>query len=559
MEIKMFLIPGGKKGRAGKMNVKEGDAVREGDILVQVETTKGNRPIKAPNAGIITKVLCEEGGEISSEQVLFELDPCACAEESVQEDVAKAGGSEEIKTDLLIIGAGPGGYVAAIYAAKKGLKVTLAESEELGGTCLNVGCIPTKALIKSSEVFRDVRGSAEFGITVDGEPHADMARIIRRKDEVRERLVSGIASLLENNGVQVIRGRAAFLSADSVAVEGKVKYTVSAKDIIIATGSKVSKVNIPGIDLPVVMDSTKALSCTDMPQAVTIVGGGVIGMEFAFMYSNLGVKVHVVEFLDRLLAMLDGEISKSIRGYAEQAGISIHTGSKVTRIRQSEDSKAVVTYEDGDGEHVLVSDKVLVAIGRQPNLDGLDIEKAGVALNERGRGISVDGHMRTNVEHIYAVGDVTNIIQLAHVASHQGMAAVDNILGKAADVDYSAIPNVVFTSPEISGVGLTEGDCRKRGMDFSVSTATYAANGKALTMNEPEGFAKLVRDNATRRIVGGFIIGADASSLISTLTTAVSQGLTDEELAGEVFAHPTTAEVIHEAAMGFGAGAIHEL
>ena len=203
------------------------------------------------------------------------------------------------------------------------------EKEELGGTCLNVGCIPTKALIKSSEICRNVRSSAEFGIVTDSAPRVDMAQVIRRKDAVREKLVSGIAALLEGNGVQVLRGSASFLSENKVSVEGKENYTVSARDIIIATGSKISRVNIPGIDLPVVMNSTKALSCTELPKSITIIGGGVIGMEFAFLYNNLGVKVHVVEFLDSLLAVLDKDISESIRDFAEKAGISIHTGSKV--------------------------------------------------------------------------------------------------------------------------------------------------------------------------------------------------------------------------------------
>ena len=281
-------------------------------------------------------------------------------------------------------------------------------------------------------------------------------------------------------------------------------------------------------------------------------------MEFAFLYNNLGVKVNVIEFLDRLLAMVDRDVSESIRDHACEAGISVHTGSKVLKIQQSEDGQAIVTYENGKGEHLVVSDKVLVAIGREPNLDGLNIEKAGVALNERCKGISVDAQMRTNVEHIYAIGDVTNIIQLAHVASHQGMAAVDNILGESKNMDYSAIPNVVFTSPEIASVGPTEEECRKNGLDISTSTAFYSCNGKALTMNETEGFIKLVRDNATKRIIGGSVIGADASSLISSLTLSIANGLTDQEIAETVFAHPTTAEVIHEAALGFGVGAIHQ-
>ncbi len=559
MEIKMCLIPGGKTGKAGKLSIKVGDEVKADDILIQVETGKGNRPVKAPQDGVITKILCEEGCQVSSGQILFEMS-AHNAEASVQADATGSGKEEALRlnTELLIIGAGPGGYVAAIYGAKKGLKVTLIEKDELGGTCLNTGCIPTKTLVKSAEVFRSMSEASAFGIVTSGPPSVNMERIIRRKEEIRKKLVGGIEGLLQDNNVQVLRGEAAFLSADSVFVRGEKDYVVSACDIIIATGSKISEINIPGINLPVVMNSAQALSCTELPQTITIVGAGIIGMEFAFLYNNLGVKVNVVEFLDRPLAVLDRDISASIRNSAMEAGISISTGSKVLKIQQSEDMQAVVTYEDEKGEHVLVSDKVLVAVGREPNLKGLDLEKAGVALNERGRGVRADSHMRTNVEHIYAIGDVTDILQLAHVASHQGMAAVDHILNGTGEVDYSAIPNVVFTSPEISSVGLTEEDCGKKGIDFSSSTVFYASNGKALTMNEPEGFVKLVRDNATGRIVGGSIIGADAASLVSSLTLAIANGLTDLQVAETVFAHPTTAEVIHEAALGFGVGAIHQ-
>lgn len=556
MEIRMTVIPGGKPGKVGKLSVKAGDQVAKGDVLVQIELGKGNKPIRAPEDGVVEKVLCQEGGSVESKQLLFEL--VEAAQEKGAETQKENAPAEEVQTDLLIIGAGPGGYVAAIYAAKKGLKVVLVEKEELGGTCLNVGCIPTKALVKSSEICRDVREAANFGIGTEGAVKVDMEKIIRRKDEVKGRLVSGIGCLLEQNKVRVIRGTASFLSADKVSVAGAQPCVVSAKDILVATGSKCSAVPIPGIDLPMVMNSTQALSSTELPKSVTIVGGGVIGMEFAFLYRNLGIEVHVVEFLDRLLAVLDSEVSQTIRSLAEEAGIHVYTGTKVERIQRSEDEKAVVTCQAPEGQRLLVSDKVLVAIGREPCLDGLETEKAGLRLNDRGRGIAVDTHMRTNVEHIYAIGDVTNVLQLAHVASHQGITAVENILGSDREMEYDAVPNVVFTSPEIASVGLTAEDCRKRGVDCDVSTVGFSCNGKAMTMNETEGFIKLVRNKADGKLVGGSIIGADASSLIATLTVAMAGGLTDADLAGTIFAHPTTSEIIHEAALGFGIGAIHQ-
>lgn len=341
-------------------------------------------------------------------------------------------------------------------------------------------------------------------------------------------------------------------------VTGENSYRISAKNIIVATGSRISKVNIPGVDLPFVMNSTEALACEELPKVITIIGGGVIGMEFAFIYRNLGVEVHVVEFMDRLLTMLDSDISVEIMCLAQRAGIHIHTNSKVSKIQRADDGQAIVTYENSEGEHLLVSEKVLVAIGREPNLEGLDIEKAGIQLNERGKGIAVDKQMRTNVENVYAIGDVTNIIQLAHVASHQGITAVNTLLGESQDMHYSAVPNVIFTSPEIASVGLLEDECKENGLDYRVSKVSFASNGKALTMNEPEGFIKLIKDNGSGQIVGGSIIGPDASSLISSLTLAIANGLTEQQITQTIFAHPTTGEVIHEAAFGLGIGALHQ-
>lgn len=561
MEIKMALIPGGKTGKVGKISVNTGDKINTGDILAQVETGKGNSAIKATMAGIITKVLCEEGDDITSNQTMFEFEAESAAPIEVLESVAGDKAVKNIGAELLIIGAGPGGYVAAIYAAKKGLKVTLIEQDELGGTCLNVGCIPTKALVKSSEICHNVRESSLFGIKINGEIQVDMEQIIRRKDEVKEKLVSGIGLLMEKNRIQVLKGHAAFLSNGEVLVKGAQNYHIKFKDLIIATGSKISQVKIPGIDLPFVMNSTEALSCTELPKAITIVGGGVIGMEFAFIYRNLGVEVHVVEFMDRLLTMVDKEISEEIKEAAREAGIIVHTNGKVIKIQRAADGQAVITYQDKDKEEeqLIISDKVLVAIGREPNLDGLDIEKAGIKLNDTDRGISVNKQMRTNVKHIYAIGDVTDIIQLAHVASHQGITAVDNILGHPREMDYFAVPNVIFTAPEISTVGLNEDDCKERAMDYTVSKVSFISNGKALTMNQPEGFIKLIKDNSTQKIVGGSVIGADASSLVSTLTLGIAKGLTDRELTEMIFAHPTTAEVIHEAAFGLDIGALHQV
>ena len=358
--------------------------------------------------------------------------------------------------------------------------------------------------------------------------------------------------------MRVIKGIASFIDKNLVGVEGDKRYLLHAKNVIVASGSKISKINIPGIDLPFVLNSTTALSNRNLPRSITIIGGGVIGMEFAFIYKNLGIDVHVVEFMDRLLTMTDEDISQEIYRIATDNGIKIHLSSKVIRIQESQDGQAVVTYEEKGEEKLIVSENVLVAIGREPELSSLNPEKAGIELNDRDRGIKVDSHMRTNVANIYAIGDVTNLIQLAHVASHQGIVAVDNILGKNVEMDYKAVPNVIFTSPEIASVGKNERECKEENLDYKVSRFDFAGNGKALTMNEPAGFVKLIQDNKTQKIIGASIIGPDASSLVSSLGLAIQNEFTKEEIIHTVFAHPTTGEVIHEAALGLGIGAIHQ-
>ena len=464
---------------------------------------------------------------------------------------------KELTTDLLIIGAGPGGYVAAIYAAKNGLDVTLVEKSRLGGTCLNIGCIPTKTLVESSKVSHMAKNAKVFGIQIDGDISTNMEEVIERKDGVTKRLVSGIEFLMKKNKVKVVHGEASFIDENTIKVEGRSNYNIKAKDVIIATGSRVSKVKIPGIELPFVLDSTSALSLTNLPESITIIGGGVIGMEFAFIYKNFGVDVNVIEFMDRTLTMVDKDISREIQRTAKREKIKIHTSSKVTKIQESQDGKAIISYENKKGEHELISDKVLVATGREPNIEGLNIEASGVLLKENGRGIKVNDTMQTSNAHIYAIGDVTDIIQLAHVASHQGIIAVDKILNKDVKMDYTAVPNVIFTYPEIATVGIGEGQAKEKGIDITVNKIPFTSNGKALAMNEARGFVKLIKSNDTGKIIGGSIIGPDASALISTLTTIVANGLSLSEINKTIFPHPTTSEIIGEVALDMGIGAIH--
>ncbi|CUP88189.1 dihydrolipoyl dehydrogenase [Clostridium baratii] len=561
MEIKLETISGhSKTSKIGKINVQVGDEVKTNDILLQLETNKGNSPFKAKGNFKIEEIKVSEGDEVKVGDILFIVSGEIKTNNKPKVDYfgnMLKGKKEDVKADLLVIGGGPGGYVAALYAAKKGLNTVLVEREKLGGTCLNVGCIPTKALVKSSEVYKDTLLGEEFGFEIEN-IKVNMNKVIDRKDKIRENLVSGIDYLLSKNNVRVIKGDASFLDDKIiVAKRGKDEYKIEAKNIIVATGSKISKINIKGIDLPFVLNSKSALDNKNLPESITIIGGGVIGMEFAFIYSNFGVKVNVVEYMDRLLTMVDDDISEEIKNIAKLNGINIYTSSKVTKIEESENGDAIVFFENEGKEKYLISENVLVAIGREPNMDGLNIEKAGIELNERGKGIKVDNTLKTNVPCIYAVGDVNNKMQLAHAASHQGIIAVDNILSEDKEMKYDCVPNVIFTAPEIASVGLTERECIEKKINIKVSKFPFSANGKALTMGESRGFIKIIKDIDNNKIVGASLIGADASSLISTLTVIIKNNIKDKDIADTIFAHPTTGEVIHEAALGLSIGALH--
>lgn len=561
MDIKLESLTGkSKSAKVGKINIKVGDNIKLNEVLLQLETNKGNSPVKAKGNYKVEEIKIEEGQEVKIGDTLFIVSGEELPKETKKVDYfgnLMQGKKEKLSIDLLVIGAGPGGYVSAIYGAKKGLDTVIVERDNLGGTCLNVGCIPTKALVKSAEAYNEAINGEEFGFEIK-DINLDMKKVIARKDRIKNNLVGGIEYLLNKNNIRLIKGQASFIDNHNVIVKkGRDEYTIEAKNIIIATGSKISKINIPGIDLPFVLNSTKALSNTELPKSITIIGGGVIGMEFAFLYSNFGVKVNVVEYENRILNMIDLDVSEEILDIAKSKGISIYTSSKVTRIEKSESGEGIVIFENEDKEKMIVSEKVLVAIGREPNMDELNIENTDIELNDRNRGIKVQDNLKTNVEGIYAIGDVNNKIQLAHVASHQGIIAVDNILGENKDMQYECIPNVIFTAPEIASVGLTEKQCIDKKLNIKISKFPFSANGKALTMGQEYGFIKIIKDLDSNKIVGGSIIGEDASSLISTLTLIIQQNISEEMIAETIFAHPTTGEVVHEAVLGLSIGAIH--
>jgi dihydrolipoamide dehydrogenase len=459
-----------------------------------------------------------------------------------------------LNPDILIIGAGPGGYVAAIYAAKQGKSVILVDRRWIGGACLNEGCIPTKALVKSANLFQDLLHGEDKGITAS-DIKLDLTKVIDNKNKIKDKLISGIEYLLKKYEIEVVRGEAKFVNNSEVFVKAEEELTIKAKDIIIATGSKTKHLPIKGLDLENVFDSENLLNNEHLPESMTVIGAGIIGMEFAFIYAQMGVKVNVVEFLPRILPSVEKDVAQRLIRFAKQLNIDIYTSSAVEKIEKTDEGLRVV-FNRKDKEESLISEFVLEAVGRAPQMNGLDLDKTDVEFSEKS-GIKVDEFMKTNVEHIYAIGDVTNIMQLAHVASHQGMIAVDNILGKEHKMKYEAIPWVIFTTPTIASVGLTEETCKEKEIEYEMIKTPYSANGKALILEAETGFIKVLRNPETKAIIGATVFGSEAENLIASYGIAIENGLKSLELQKTVFAHPTIQELVHESALGLDKIAIH--
>ena len=542
-------------GIVGNLEVKIGDKVDAGQELLSLEDNKECTIIKADHAGVIDSINIRANDQVNEKDLLLKILPF---DKNIQAATVKNNKSKEtIKSDITVIGGGPGGYVAAIKAAKMGASVVLIEKDTLGGTCLNRGCIPTKALVRSAEVYDELKDAEAYGLSI-GEAYVNMDKVIERKNSIVKKLTSGVSCLIRKNNIRLIAGSGKLVNKNTVLAETADKsIEIECKNIILATGSEAVYLPIPGADSNNVLTSTEILDLKTLPSKLAIIGGGVIGMEFAFIFASFGVEVFVVEYLDNVLQMLDQDVIDEIKTAAKKKGIKLYTSSRVEEILDTEDNNSILRFtKDGVAKYISV-DKVLMSVGRKPYLDGLDIEAAGVELNDNKKGIKVNDKMQTNIENIYAIGDLTNIMQLAHVASHQGIIAVENIMGQDKDMDYSAIPSAIFTHPEIATVGLTEKEAKSKGMNIEVGKFPYAANGKALAMGDGRGFIKVIKDNNSKRIVGAAIIGINSADLISSLTIAIRNGLTTEQIVETVFAHPTTAEVIHEASLSVEGGAIH--
>ncbi len=457
--------------------------------------------------------------------------------------------------DVIVIGAGPGGYVAAIRAAQLGLKTACVEAREtLGGTCLNVGCIPSKALLHASELYQEAKSGelTKFGVSFTGVT-LDLDQMHAEKAKAVGELTGGVAFLFKKNKVDWLKGHAKFTGANSIDVAGT-SYT--AKNIVIATGSSVTP--LPGVDVDqkVVVDSTGALALPKVPKTLIVIGGGVIGLELGSVWGRLGSEVTVIEYVDQILPGFDSEVRKEAAKIFKKQGFDIKTGMKVTGVK-TKGNKATVTFEPAAGgpAETLEADAVLVSIGRRPNTDGLALDKAGITANARGQ-VEIDHRFATSVPGIWAIGDVAPGPMLAHKAEDEGIAVAENIAGLTGIVNHDVIPNVVYTHPEIAGVGLTEETAKERG-EVKIGTFPFMANSRAKTNRDTDGFVKIIADAATDRVLGVHIISSLAGTLIAEAALAMEFGATSEDIAYTCHAHPTHAEALKEAAMAVTGKPIH--
>jgi dihydrolipoamide dehydrogenase len=461
--------------------------------------------------------------------------------------------------DLIVIGSGPGGYVCAIRAAQLGMKVAVVEKDKtFGGTCLNVGCIPSKALLHASELFEEAGHMfGRMGIKV-GEPKLDLAAMMKFKDEGVDGNVKGVAFLFKKNKIDSFRGLGRIAAPGKVEVKADGKSeTIEGKAIVIATGSDVAR--LPGIEIDEqrVVSSTGALVLDKVPERLLVVGAGVIGLELGSVWRRLGSQVLVVEFLDRILPGMDAEVARQSQRLLEKQGVTFKLGCKVVGVNRS-NKKLTATVEPaaGGAAEAIDADLVLVSIGRGPFTDGLGLEDAGVRKDNKGR-VVVDAHFATNAPGIYAIGDVIAGPMLAHKAEDEGVAVAEILAGQAGHVNYEVIPNVVYTYPEIASVGKSEEELKQAGVAYAVGKFPFTANGRAKANLQTEGFVKILADAATDRVLGVHIVGADAGNMIAEAAVAMEFGAAAEDIARTCHAHPTLPEAVKEAALAVGKRAIH--
>ncbi|MCM3323555.1 dihydrolipoyl dehydrogenase [Cytobacillus kochii] len=460
--------------------------------------------------------------------------------------------------EVIVVGGGPGGYVAAIRAAQLGGRVTLIEKSKLGGTCLNVGCIPTKVLLHSADLLAEANHAKDFGINVNVNGF-DWKKVLEKKDSISSQLVNGINGLIKANKIKIINGTAQFVSPDTLSVTkvDGTKEIMGDGKIILATGSVPAIPLIPGVkENENCIDSTGALSLNEVPKSLLIIGGGVIGVEFASIYSQFGTKVTIIEALPKILPLMEEELTSLLRNKLERSGIDIYTEAKV----QSVDSTPIGAKVNVEYKGELISfeaEKVLVAVGRRANTAELNLDKAGIE-NDRGR-IKTNHKLETNIKNVYAIGDCLGEVMLAHVASAQGEVAAENAMGLETFYNGKTVPSCIFTNPEFAGVGLTEEKAKEEGIDYIVGHFPLMANGKALIMNGGEGMVKVILGKEYREVLGVHILGTRATDLIAECALAIGMEATIEDLIETIHAHPTLTEAVREAALATENRAIHAI
>ena len=461
---------------------------------------------------------------------------------------------------IIIIGAGPGGYETALLAAKRGVEVILVESGHVGGTCLNEGCIPTKSFCRNAEVLDELRDAEAFGVTGLSYDF-DFKAVAARKNAVVEQLRGGVEGLLGHKLITLVRGKASFKDQHTISVipsdpsvipseaEGRVEKSLeySADYIIIATGSVSASLPIPGADLPGVLTSREILDLEEVPSRLCVIGGGVIGLEFASVFRSFGSEVTVLEYFKDILPRFDSDLSKRLKQSLGKRGIEINTQAQVTGITIDDTSVYKVSYTRKGKEETVEADKVLMAVGRKANVDSLNLADAGIEFTPRG--IVVDDRtMQTNVPHIYAIGDINGKMMLAHAATFQGIVALDHIMGIENNIDLSVMPAAVFTTPEAASVGMTEDECKEAGRSVKCLKSFFRANGKAVTMAQTDGFCKLVVDAETGEILGCHLFGPHASDIVQEACALISRKATIEQFKDIIHTHPTLTEVLQSAA-----------
>ena len=462
------------------------------------------------------------------------------------------------KRDVVVIGGGPAGYVAAIRASQLGGKVTLVEEKKLGGTCLNTGCIPTKFLLHSVEVYQSIKTAGQYGITA-AKVSFDLAKMQAGKDRVISTLVSGVKSLLQGNKVEVINGRAKLTSPKEVAVDsgqGK-KQVIQAGKVIIATGSRPIVLPVPGGDSPDIMNTESLLNLSSLPESLVMIGGGVVGVEMATILAKLGCKVSIVEMMSHILPAQDAELASILSQALKEDGVEIYCGEPVSRIDDTKGGKIVVSPDGKKAEKKLKAAAVAVSVGQQPNIEGLGLDKCGVAT-DKGR-IQTNERMETSVPDIYAAGDVVGGMMLAYVSFAEGKVAAENAMGRDSQIDYQAVPQCIFTLPEVASVGLTEEEAAAQGHEVRIGRFPFTASGMAAILGEQRGLVKIISDQEYGQILGVHIIGPRATSLIPEAALAMKLEVTPQEIVATMHAHPTLSEAVWEAALDVTGETIHFL